>query len=221
MDDIRQTLFDDIAEKSNIARSANSKSKHLDNNKKYHWKELKKMNGKTFTVNMQEPIDFKEFRELPENLQVEYIKYQVEHYGVGQSTLAKMWDVCQSTGWKIFKEFGIKSPEYNKEASNKYLKRVNKIRKEKLKAHLETINAALISTDVPEPKAPIETPVEVPKVTIEDILNITPADPIGNIIIDNTMEFESVEDICKFFVRYIPINSKINIHLEVEGVSEK
>lgn len=217
MDDIRQTLFDDIAEKSTVARSANSRSKHLNNNKNYHWKELRKMNGKTFTVNMEEPIDFKEFRKLPENLQADYVKYQVEHYGVGQSTLSKMWGVCQSTGWKIFKEYGIKSPVFDKTADAKYIKRANKIRKEKLKATLENIPVVTMSGDKEEPIIP----VEVPKTTIEDILKITPADLVGSCIIDTKVEFKSIEDICKFFVRYIPINSKIDIHLEVEGVSEQ
>lgn len=86
MDDEKYAFEEEVREKKIIARSAHKRTVkggrvrlHSDNLSK---KELKKMSGEAKTYNLGQPMKWAEFKSMPDDLKVEYIKQIRERFNV-------------------------------------------------------------------------------------------------------------------------------------------
>ena len=83
--------------KKRIANSANKRKRNRRGCRLEHdgltEKQLQKLNGEVYSVNLKERITYEEFKCLPDGLAIEYYNNLVETYGVGYSRIAGMMGV--------------------------------------------------------------------------------------------------------------------------------
>lgn len=111
MDDEKYAFEEEVREKKIIARSAKNRtskggrvrlrSDNLSN------KELKAMNGAVVTYNLNQPMKWEEFKSMPYDLRIEYIKKIRERFGATDVMIADMLCVHRATLCKHLKAFGI------------------------------------------------------------------------------------------------------------------
>lgn len=89
----------DCFQKKQLARMARyrkrgSKSKKCRMSTDYMTeKQWKERNGKLYTCNLNKPVSWAGFKDLPRNIQEEYIRHMIELYNVNASSLAQMFGV--------------------------------------------------------------------------------------------------------------------------------
>lgn len=98
MNDAEYIYKQDVREKAITARSSHKygssrRRKPRMSTDSMTRKEWEKMNGPVSTVQLNEPITWEAFCELPKNLQQEYVKHILAHYSVGPYALARMFGV--------------------------------------------------------------------------------------------------------------------------------
>lgn len=98
MNDAEYIYKQDVREKAITARSSHKygssrRRKPRMSTDSMTRKEWEKMNGPVSTVQLNEPITWEVFCELPKNLQQEYVKHILAHYSVGPYALARMFGV--------------------------------------------------------------------------------------------------------------------------------
>lgn len=57
----------------------------------------RKLNGEVFTVDMNKPITYAEYKRLPKSLQEDYYNNLVETYGIGNPSIARMMGIAEAT----------------------------------------------------------------------------------------------------------------------------
>lgn len=94
MEDEKYIFYEDTKQKKQIARSAFAKNTHggrvrlpSDNMTR---KELREMNGEVKAYRMNEPMKWQEFKALPDDLKIAYIKTLREKWDVPDTYIAKM-----------------------------------------------------------------------------------------------------------------------------------
>ena len=198
MDEIKVVFYEDVKDKTITARGSHNVGRRYNNNKTYTRKELKQMNGQTYTMNVNEFIPFKEFRKLPDNMQQEYIEALVAKYGVCKTSFAKMWGVDPSTSWKIFKDFGIESPKWDSKKEKKFLREM-KPKNQKESVEVEDVNS------------------EVKENTKQDAMSAISADIIiDRTQVDTDIVFHNHEEIFRFFSRFVPLNAEMHLTFLLE-----
>jgi hypothetical protein len=87
-------------EQKNIARSARNRRTHTGKSGRVKFpydymtkKELKAMNGEVKSYRLNEPMTWKEFKELPDDIKVTYIKLLREKWGVPDTHIAEMMGI--------------------------------------------------------------------------------------------------------------------------------
>ena len=109
MHDIKKAYYDDLNEKSALARSARAGTRKSKCWKTYTKKELELMNGPTYRVNPNEFISYVEFKALPDTLKKEYCQTVIDNWNIGPNALAKMWGITGGTVCPILKRLGVKT----------------------------------------------------------------------------------------------------------------
>ena len=71
-------------------------------------KEWEKMNGPVYTVKLDEPMLWDEFRNLPDSLQEKYVREILAKYAVGPSALGRMFGIHSTACSKYLRSLGIK-----------------------------------------------------------------------------------------------------------------
>lgn len=114
MRDEEYEFFSDCREKKSIANSAFKQRTHCgkggrvrlpsDNLTK---KELEKMSGECKSYRMNEPMSYKEFRAMPDDIQVMYIKLLKQKLNVSVRLIAEMLGIDQSNFGKYLKTLGL------------------------------------------------------------------------------------------------------------------
>lgn len=103
----------DAMQKKRIAsgdrhRKRGSKSKYCglpsDHMTQAQWK---KRNGEVITMNLMEPMSWRQFRSMPADLQVEYVTKCVERFGCSMCDFARVFGVSANTVRAYFKELRI------------------------------------------------------------------------------------------------------------------
>lgn len=110
-----QLLFQqDVREKKVIAHSAAKKRTHTGKSGKVTFphdnlsgKELKSMNGEIKSYNINNPMRWAEFKRLPDDLKIMYIKRLREKWDVYDTTIFEMFGIAQQTGSKEFRRLGL------------------------------------------------------------------------------------------------------------------
>lgn len=114
MSDEQYELMQDTRDKKITARSAHNKRTHCgkggavrfpsDNLTK---KEREAMNGECKSYRMNDPMSWNEFKELPDDLKVCYIKALRQKYNVPDRCLAEMFGIGNNAVYHMFKKLGL------------------------------------------------------------------------------------------------------------------
>lgn len=149
----------DCKDKSITARSAKNTRSHCGRGGKVKLpsdymtkKELKSMNGECKSYRLNSPMSWEEFKSMPDDLKVVYIKALREKYNVPNTALAEMFDISSSMLSRYLKRLGLaegKSSSISKRSWNKeaFLAWRNGVKVDTTKAEEET---PVVETDIPE-----------------------------------------------------------------------
>ena len=114
MKDETYLFISDCRDKKNTARSARNKRTHNGKGGRVKFpsdymtkKELKAMNGEVRSYRLNEPMSWKEFKAMPDDIKVTYIKLLRERYNVPDTHIAKMVGVTGVTFLKEVARLGI------------------------------------------------------------------------------------------------------------------
>ena len=109
-------MIKDSIDKKNVARSSHNKRSHCGKGGSVKFpsdymtkKELKAMNGEVKSYKMHDPMSWKEFLALPDDLKKEYIKYIRERFKATDTALADAFGVSLSYFCKLNKKLGLSS----------------------------------------------------------------------------------------------------------------
>jgi hypothetical protein len=114
MSEEAREFFNDSRDKKITARSASSTRTHCGKSGSVKFpsdylskKELKAMSGECKSYRMNSPMTWEEFKELPDDLKVSYVKALREKYNVPNNALAEMFGVCAPVVTNYFKCLGL------------------------------------------------------------------------------------------------------------------
>lgn len=104
MNDEKYLYISDVREKRNIARSAYNRKPHAGKGGKVMMpsdymtrKELKAMSGECKSYRMNEPMPWKEFKAMPDDLKISYIKLIREKFGVPATEMCRALGISHNT----------------------------------------------------------------------------------------------------------------------------
>lgn len=114
MPDEQYVMISDSIEKKKISHSSHNRKTHCGKGGRVKFpsdylskKELKAMNGDVKTYNLNKPMTWEEFRSMPQDLQIMYIKKLRNEFGVPDSVLSKAMGVCKSSFSKAMKDLNL------------------------------------------------------------------------------------------------------------------
>lgn len=114
--DEQWVMIEDSIEKKSIARSSRGKRTHCGKRGGVKFpsdfmskKELKAMNSEVKSYKIHDPMSWKEFLSLPDDLKKEYVKYIRERFKATDTALADAFGVSLSHFCKLNKKLGLPS----------------------------------------------------------------------------------------------------------------
>lgn len=165
----QRMFIQDSNEKKRIARSARHTRTHCGKGGTVKFpsdyltaKERKAMNGKCEEYHLNEPMSWKQFKALPDDLKVEYIKTLRQKFNIPDSYVADMLGCGKSTLCALFDKLGLAkgaghgARNWDKEAFNIWFGKVIETDAVLTKDDIEKIMvkddaAAILEDKVPEP----------------------------------------------------------------------
>ena len=112
--DEQYVMISDSIEKKKIARSSHNRKTHCGKGGRVKFpsdylskKELKAMNGDVKSYNLNKPMTWKEFRSMPQDLQIMYIKKLRNEFGVPDIVLGKAMGICKSSFSRVMSELNL------------------------------------------------------------------------------------------------------------------
>ena len=172
MPDEQYVMISDSIEKKKIAHSSHNRKTHCGKGGRVKFpsdylskKELKAMNGDVKSYNLNRPMTWEEFRSMPQDLQIMYIKKLRNEFGVPDIVLSKSMGVCKSSFSKAMRDLNIylgKSAGatgrqwLNSEKSSKFSEYWNKFNKKEDAVEEDSVeekNEAVEETDISEEKS--------------------------------------------------------------------
>ena len=112
--DEQYVMISDSIEKKKIARSSHNRKTHCGKGGRVKFpsdylskKELKAMNGVVKSYNLNKPMTWKEFRSMPQDLQVMYIKKLRNEFEVPDIVLGKAMGICKSSFSRAMSELNL------------------------------------------------------------------------------------------------------------------
>ena len=176
MPDERYVMISDSIEKKKIARSSHNRKTHCGKGGRVKFpsdylskKELKAMNGDVKSYNLNRPMTWKEFRSMPQDLQIMYIKKLRNEFGVPDSVLGKAMGVCRSSFSKAMRDLNLSLGKsagatgrqwLNSEKSSKFSEYWNKFNKKEDAVEEDSVeekNEAVEEMDISKEFAQIGT----------------------------------------------------------------
>lgn len=107
-------MIKDSIDKKNVARSSHNKRSHCGKGGSVKFpsdymtkKELKAMNGEVKSYRLNVPMTWKEFKKLPDDIKIAYIKNLREKYAVPNKALAEAMHVNSSNFSKRLRDLGL------------------------------------------------------------------------------------------------------------------
>ena len=114
MPDEQYVMISDSIEKKKIAHSSHNRKTHCGKGGRVKFpsdylskKELKAMNGEVKSYNLNRPMTWEEFRSMPQDLQIMYIKKLRNEFGVPDIVLSKAMGVCKSSFSKAMRDLNL------------------------------------------------------------------------------------------------------------------
>lgn len=189
MKDETYLFISDCRDKKNTARSARNKRTHNGKGGRVKFpsdymtkKELKAMNGEVRSYRLNEPMSWKEFKAMPDDIKVTYIKPLREKYGVSDTNIGKMMGVSQCPMQREIARLGIALGKGHFQ---------RKFDKEGWLAWINGVPTAVAEEVIEEPVAePVEETEAEPAIDVkEDHTEIRKAIPsTGNMVFEGKVE---------------------------------
>ena len=224
MKDETFAFISDVKDKKITARSARNTRKHCGNGGKVRLpsdnlskKELMKMSGECKSYRLNEPISWKEFMSMPDDIKVTYIKLIRNKFGCPDSKIGEMMGVNKDKVSRQFIKLGLdkgktkKKENWDKEGFWAWVNGMYKI-----------------PTPVLE-EEPVEEPVqEEPEVFVEDDLPCEEKDSISTFVpVEHCMELDAqntalkaqIDELEKKVDELLSINAKLVV--ERKELSDK
>ena len=114
MPDEQYVMISDSIEKKKIAHSSHNRKTHCGKGGRVKFpsdylskKELKAMNGDVKSYNLNRPMTWEEFRSMPQDLQIMYIKKLRNEFGVPDIVLSKAMGICKSSFSKAMRDLNL------------------------------------------------------------------------------------------------------------------
>lgn len=114
MNDERYTFISDVREKKRVARGYHNKRTHCGKGGAVKFpsdylskKELKAMNGEVKSYRLNDPMTWKEFRTMPDDIKIVYIKTLREKFGAPDSKIAEMMGTGRANLCNVTSRLGI------------------------------------------------------------------------------------------------------------------
>ena len=112
--DEQYVMISDSIEKKKIAHSSHNRKTHCGKGGRVKFpsdylskKELKAMNGDVKSYSLNKPMTWEEFRSMPQDLQIMYIKKLRNEFGVPDNVLGKAMGVCRSSFSKAMRDLNL------------------------------------------------------------------------------------------------------------------
>lgn len=176
MPDEQYVMISDSIEKKKIAHSSHNRKTHCGKGGRVKFpsdylskKELKAMNGDVKSYNLNKPMTWEEFRRMPQDLQIMYIKKLRNEFGVPDIVLSKAMGVCKSSFSKAMKDLNLSLGKsagatgkqwLNSEKTSKFYEYWNKFNKKEDAVEEDSVeekNEAVEEMDISEAFAQIGT----------------------------------------------------------------
>lgn len=114
MTDEKFVFVSDVSEKKRVARGAFNKRTHAGKRGAVKFpsdflnkKELNAMNGEVKSYRLNDPMTYAEFKSMPDDIKVTYIKLLRERYNVSDTMISEMFGCSQKTVSNEFIRLGI------------------------------------------------------------------------------------------------------------------
>ena len=176
MPDEQYVMISDSIEKKKIAHSSHNRKTHCGKGGRVKFpsdylskKELKAMNGDVKSYNLNKPMTWEEFRRMPQDLQIMYIKKLRNEFGVPDIVLSKAMGVCKSSFSKAMRDLNLSLGKsagatgkkwLNSEKSSKFYEYWNKFNKKEDAVEEDSVeekNEAVEEMDISKAFAQIGT----------------------------------------------------------------
>ena len=176
MPDEQYVMISDSIEKKKIAHSSHNRKTHCGKGGRVKFpsdylskKELKAMNGDVKSYNLNKPMTWEEFRRMPQDLQIMYIKKLRNEFGVPDIVLSKAMGVCKSSFSKAMRDLNLSLGKsagatgkkwLNSEKSSKFYEYWNKFNKKEDAVEEDSVeekNEAVEEMDISKEFAQIGT----------------------------------------------------------------
>ena len=126
MTDEKFTFIKDLREKKRTATGAHHKRTHCGKGGAVRFpsdyktaKELRAMNGEVKSYKLNDPMSWKEFKVMPNDIKIAYIKALRKRYNVSDTKIAEMMCVSQHTLSNLMVRLGIRSARQSREKWDK------------------------------------------------------------------------------------------------------
>lgn len=126
MTDEKFTFIEDLREKKKTATGAHHKRTHCGKGGAVRFpsdyktaKELRAMNGEVKSYKLNDPMSWKEFKVMPNDIKIAYIKALRQRYNVSDTKIAEMMCVSQHTLSNLMVRLGIRSARQSREKWDK------------------------------------------------------------------------------------------------------
>ena len=172
MPDEQYVMISDSIEKKKIAHSSHNRKTHCGKGGRVKFpsdylskKELKAMNGDVKSYNLNRPMTWEEFRRMPQDLQIMYIKKLRNEFGVPDIVLSKAMGICKSSFSKAMRDLNLSLGKsagatgkqwLHSEKSSKFYEYWNKFNKKEEAVKEDSVeekNEAVEEMDISEEKS--------------------------------------------------------------------
>ena len=191
MPDEQYVMISDSIEKKKIAHSSHNRKTHCGKGGRVKFpsdylskKELKAMNGDVKSYNLNKPMTWEEFRRMPQDLQIMYIKKLRNEFGVPDIVLSKAMGVCKSSFSKAMRDLNLSLGKsagatgkkwLNSEKSSKFYEYWNKFNKKEDAVEEDGVEeeAEVVEEDKVENKDEVVKETDISKETSIDDFDIS------------------------------------------------
>lgn len=234
MKDEEYCYVSDVRDKKVVARSARNARTHCGKGGRVKFpsdylskKELKAMNGECKSYRLNEPMTWAEFKSMPDDIKVTYIKLLQQKFNVPMSAIGKMLGVCQSVIQRESVRLGIAggkgkaAKNWDKDGWHRWCLGMSILSAEaEEESATEEVEAEIPAEIVLDEEVPCEPSEEVePSESVDDGDDAVPAvndpEPIHHAIPDSgNMTFEGKIDDILNTLSFLLAGAKVHIGIQ-------
>lgn len=209
MKDETYAFISDVKDKKITARSARNTRTHCGKGGRVRFpsdnlskKELQQMNGECKSYRLNDPMTWKEFKSMPDDIKITYIKLLRKKFKVPFVHIGKMMGVAQNTISKEILRLGLSEgqhnskPKWDKEGFWAWVNRVSMTAPEEdpFEPAPEPAPEPVTVSEEPEAFVEDDLPFEEPDTTPDDDFKPFPVIPVAATPCNGSMQFQCPAD---------------------------